>query len=174
MYIRPNFDKILKQALWIVLFACVVALGYNLFSPKGIPLIGNWEPKVLESGVTVPPSYTPEEDAPVISLAQAYAEFNTGQAIFLDSRKTEEYQAGHIPGALQLYLEEFDTQYELVKDRLPKDSQIIAYCGGDECELSLFVARNLKAEGYTNLKVFFGGWKEWQEAKLPVTKGEKP
>lgn len=157
MYIRPNFDKVVKQALWIVLFACVVALGYNLFSPKGIPLIGNWEPKVLNSGVVVPPSYTEGEDAPVISLSEAHSGFNSGQVIFLDARTNEDYKIGHIPGAIQLYMEEFDTQYPLVKDKLFKDALIITYCGGDECELSLFVARNLKAEGYTNLKIFFGG-----------------
>jgi len=174
MYIRLNFDKVLKQAVYLVLLAAIIGLVYNFISPRGIALVGAWAPKVLASGVTVPPSYMEGQDAPVINLSEAMTAYNSGQAIFLDARTMEDYKAGHIKGAIQLYMEEFDIEYAEVKDQLPKDALIITYCGGDECELSLFLTRNLREQGYTNLKVFFGGWKEWVDAKLPVSTGEKP
>jgi len=136
--------------------------------------MGAWAPKVLSSGVVAPPSYIAGEDAPVINLSESMTAFNSGEAIFLDARKQADYEAGHIKGAQRCFLEEFDAEFPLVKDKLPKDALIITYCGGDECELSLFLARNLKAEGYTNPKIFFGGWKEWVEAKLPISTGENP
>ena len=110
----------------------------------------------------------------MINLSEAMTAYNSGGAIFLDARTMEDYKAGHIKGAIQLYMEEFEVEYAEVKDLLPKDALIITYCGGDECELSLFLTRNLKAEGFTNLKVFFGGWQEWVEAKLPTSTGENP
>jgi rhodanese-related sulfurtransferase len=174
MYIRPNFDKVLKQAVYLVLLAAVFGLAYNLFSFRGIALVGAWAPKVLASGITVPPSYMEGEDAPVINLSEAMTAYNSGQAIFLDARTMEDYKAGHIKGAIQLYMEEFEVEYAEVKDQLPKDALIITYCGGDECELSLFLTRNLKEQGFANLKVFFGGWKEWVDAGLPTVTGENP
>jgi len=158
----------------MVVLAAIVGIVYNQVSPHGIKLVGNWTPQTLPSGIIVPPSYMPGQDAPVISLAEAFGYYNSGQAIFLDARKKEDYLAGHIHGALQLYMEEFDTEYPRVEDRLPKDSLIVTYCGGDECELSLFLARNLKTEGYNNLRVFFGGWKEWARAGLPISTGANP
>ena len=174
MYTRPNFDKVLRQAVYLVLLAAVIGLVYNLFSPKGISLVGAWSPRILASGIMVPPSYMEGEDAPVISLSEAMTAYNSGQAIFVDSRTMEDYKAGHIKGAIQLYMEEFEVEYAEVKDLLPKDALIITYCGGDECELSLFLTRNLKEQGFANLKVFFGGWKEWVDAGLPTVIGENP
>jgi len=174
MYTRPTFDRVLREALWIVFLAIVVALVYNSLRPKGIAPVGAWAPQVLSSGVIAPPSYIPGEDAPVINLSEAMSAFNSGQAIFLDARKQADYVAGHIKGALRCFLEEFDAEYPLVKDKLPKEALIITYCGGDECELSLFLARNLKIEGYTNVKIFFGGWEEWVEGELPISTGENP
>jgi rhodanese-related sulfurtransferase len=174
VYIRPNLDRILSQALLLVFLAALVGIIYNLVNPQGIPMLGTWSPKILPGGVIAPPSYTEGEDAPVINLSEAQAALNSGQAIFLDARKAEDYRQGHITGAVQLFLEEFDTQYPRVKDRLPQDQTIITYCDGDDCELSLFLARNLQFEGYEDVRIFFGGWKEWKEAGLPITIGEGP
>ena len=136
--------------------------------------MGAWSPKILEGGVIAPPSYDRAVDAPVVNLSEAMAAFNSGQAIFLDARKKADYEAGHIQGALRCFLEEYDVDFPLVRDQLPKEALIVTYCDGDECELSLFLARNMLQEGYTSVKIFFGGWKEWTKAGLPVTTGENP
>ena len=136
--------------------------------------MGAWSPKILEGGVIAPPSYDQTVDAPVVNLSEAMAAFNSGQAIFLDARKKADYEAGHIQGALRCFLEEYDVDFPLVRDQLPKEALIVTYCDGDECELSLFLARNMLQEGYTSVKIFFGGWKEWTKAVLPVTTGENP
>src|SRR4030067_2733271 len=169
MYIRPSFDRVLRQALWIVFLAVVAALIYNWLRPNGISLMGAWSPKILEGGVVAPPSYDQTVDAPVVNLSEAMAAFNSGQAIFLDARKKADYEAGHIQGALRCFLEEYDVDFPLVRDQLPKEALIVTYCDGDECELSLFLARNMLQEGYTSVKIFFGGWQEWTKDVLPVT-----
>jgi 3-mercaptopyruvate sulfurtransferase SseA len=52
--------------------------------------------------------------------------------------------------------------------KLSKDEEIITYCDGSECETSLLLARELMDLGYTDVKVFFGGWQEWEKAGLSV------
>ena len=46
--------------------------------------------------------------------------------------------------------------------------KIVAYCGGFDCELSLFAARELKSLGYEKSYTFFGGWQKWVDAGLPI------
>jgi 3-mercaptopyruvate sulfurtransferase SseA len=53
---------------------------------------------------------------------------------------------------------------------LEADSPIIIYCEGIGCELSFFLGRDLKAGGFSNIKIFYGGYPEWSSAGLPVDK----
>src|SRR3972149_4973184 len=75
-----------------------------------------------------------------------------------------------ISKALNLPFEEFEKYYPKVERLLTKDKNIITYCDGTECEASLFLARLLRDKGFKNLKIFFGGWTEWNKAGLPVQK----
>jgi rhodanese-related sulfurtransferase len=96
--------------------------------------------------------------------------FQTHSTIFLDARLEPDYKAGHIPKALNLPFEEFEQYYPKVEPLLSRDKNIITYCDGTECEASLFLARLLRTKGFKNLKIFFGGWTEWNKAGLPVQK----
>jgi rhodanese-related sulfurtransferase len=99
-------------------------------------------------------------------------EFQSSNTIFLDARLEFDYEQGHIKGAVNLPYEEFDEFYPKVAPKLTKDKTILAYCDGTECELSLLLTRVLREKGYRYLKVFFGGWSEWEKAGLPIEKGE--
>lgn len=166
-----NFSAIFFKAIGITIFASVLALTYNSLSGRGISIKGSWSNKILSDSLIVPSSYQ-EGDAQAITLSEAMMEFQASNTIFLDARSEFDYKQGHIKGALNLPFEEFDDFYPKVASELPKDKTIIAYCDGTECELSLFLTRLLKEEGYQNLKIFFGVWAEWKEAGLPIEKGE--
>ena len=56
--------------------------------------------------------------------------------------------------------------------QIPLDAEIVTYCGGADCELSLYLARQLVNEGYEHISIFFGGYTAWEEAKLPLEKDE--
>jgi 3-mercaptopyruvate sulfurtransferase SseA len=68
-------------------------------------------------------SATPEEAAR-ISLEDAKKDFDSGAAIFVDTRAESAYQNEHIKGAINIPAEAFQTRYKEV----PKDKKIIAYC----------------------------------------------
>jgi 3-mercaptopyruvate sulfurtransferase SseA len=48
------------------------------------------------------------------------------------------------------------------------DYPIIVFCSGEECDLSLHLARNMQAVGYTNVAIFFGGAREWEKFGFEV------
>lgn len=169
-----SFSKSIKPALILILVAVVIGIVYNIVSPQGIALVGSWSKQILEGNIVVPPSYDKNTDSPPISLADAMSLYNSPNTIFLDARTKEDYVKGHIKGALNLYMEEYDTWAPQVLPKVSKDAVVVTYCGGDECELSLFLARNMTADGYKNLKILFGGWEEWVQAGLPTSAGENP
>lgn len=67
---------------------------------------------------------TPADDAPRISIADAKAAFDAGNAFFVDSRAESAYKAEHIKGAINI---PGGTLEAKLKD-LPKDKKIIVYC----------------------------------------------
>ena len=79
-----------------------------------------------------------------------------GEAVILDTREQEEFDAGHIPGAILIPYTEIDNKAEEV---IPdKDSLILVYCRSGR--RSKIAAESLVKLGYTNVKEF-GGIIDW-------------
>lgn len=68
-------------------------------------------------------SYT-VDTLPRVSIKDAYAAYLTGNAVFLDVRGAESYDARHIPGALNIPLDELSSRL----DELSKEDWILTYC----------------------------------------------
>lgn len=65
-----------------------------------------------------------QDDAPRISLEEAKRDFDNKTAIFIDTHAKDQYDAAHIPGAINI-------PTNLVKfniDKIPKGKKLIAYC----------------------------------------------
>ncbi len=105
----------------------------------------------------------------MISLAEAKELFESNNALFIDARHEFDYQAGHIRGAVNIALKKFDTHFAQLKI-ISKDKLLVVYCDGAECNSSIQLAIKLIESGFRNVKVFFGGWQEWNSANLPVEK----
>jgi len=84
--------------------------------------------------------------------------------VVLDVRPQEEFEAGHIPGAVSIPLDELRKR---VKE-LPRNKQIVAYCRGPLCALAPEAARYLKTKGY-KVKRLVEGAPDWEAAGLPLT-----
>jgi rhodanese-related sulfurtransferase len=96
---------------------------------------------------------------------------------FIDSRSREEYGAGHIPGAVAVPLDELkalgkkEIGPELAK-RLPfpETQTLVVYCDGGDCRTSLSLAQLIHDTGFSDIRVFTGGWAEWSASRLPEEK----
>ena len=77
--------------------------------------------------------------------------------IILDVREQDEYDAGHIPGAILIpYTQIEDKAEEILTD---KNAQILVYCRSGR--RSKIAAASLAELGYTNVKEF-GGIIDWE------------
>jgi rhodanese-related sulfurtransferase len=55
---------------------------------------------------------------------------------------------------------------------IPKDVEIITYCGGPKCPQSTQAAQKLAELGYTNVRAFEGGLEGWRAAGHSIDKPE--
>jgi rhodanese-related sulfurtransferase len=91
---------------------------------------------------------TAEEAKQIMDTEEGY--------IILDTRTQEEYDEGHIPGAIQISHDEIE---EKAEGMLPdKDQLILVYCRSGR--RSKLAAETLVELGYTNIKEF-GGIIDW-------------
>jgi rhodanese-related sulfurtransferase/DNA-binding transcriptional ArsR family regulator len=87
----------------------------------------------------------------------------TGQVTVIDVRPREEYEAGHIPAAVSVPLDELADHLA----DLPADHDIVAYCRGTYCVLAHEAVRMLTERGRTAMRLT-DGMLEWRLADLPV------
>ena len=59
---------------------------------------------------------------------------------------------------------------EVRSTNLPKDAEIVVYCGGPKCPLSRMAAEKLEKLGYENVRAYEGGLEEWKSAGLAIEK----
>lgn len=64
------------------------------------------------------------DDAPRITLADAKKDFDSGKAIFIDTRGKSGFDQGHIKGAINIPIDTFEAKFK----EIPSDKKIIAYC----------------------------------------------
>jgi rhodanese-related sulfurtransferase len=119
----------------------------------------------------------PASEFPMIDIAAAHDEYRN-ETLFLDARRTREYEAGHITGAQSASAWEADLLEKITKTReeYPAEAPIVVYCGSSkECEDSKIVSRQLKEVGFTSIMIYQGGFPEWSKEKPDlVTTGKDP
>ena len=86
-----------------------------------------------------------------------------GEAVILDVRPREEYDAGHIAGALSAPISELKNFLA----ELPRDRQIVAYCRGPYCVMSIDAVRLLSEEGFDAVRLE-DGVPDWRARGLEV------
>ena len=93
----------------------------------------------------------------MITAQQAKEIMDTQEGyVILDTRTEEEYEQGHIPGAIVISHEEIKEKAESVLS--DKDQLILVYCRSGR--RSKLAAQDLVDLGYTNVKEF-GGIVDW-------------
>ena len=88
-----------------------------------------------------------------------------GSVLLLDVRPEDEFELGHLPGALNIPLSDLERRLA----ELSKDAQIVAYCRGPYCVLSFEAVAALRAKGY-DVRRLEDGFPEWKAAGLPLDK----
>jgi len=92
---------------------------------------------------------------------------NEGAVTALDVRPVDEYQAGHIPGALSIPL----SKLKGLLFKLPRDREIVAYCRGPYCVLSIEAVEFLRKNGFKAIRLE-EGVQDWMAMGFSIETGK--
>jgi len=81
----------------------------------------------------------------------------------IDVRPAEEYQSGHVPGAVNVPIKELENYLQ----KLDKHQEIVAYCRRTHCVLAFDAVEQLRRQGLKARRLE-DGFPEWKNAGLPV------
>jgi len=100
-----------------------------------------------------------------VSVDEVKEMIDTGaEIILLDVRDREEFETGHLPGAINISRGSLDFKVHLI---LPdKNKEVIVYCGLDL--RSPLATKSLHDLGYKKVVNMIGGLKAWKEAGYPI------
>src|SRR6266446_10307116 len=100
------------------------------------------------------------------SPADAAVKLNSGEALIVDVRDKDEWDEGHIPGALHMSRGTIELDIE---EKVPDpNAMIICHCGGGG--RSALATESLQKMGYKNVRNLAGGFKAWKADGLPTAK----
>lgn len=111
-------------------------------------------------------AYLGEDGARELPREQLRSRVEAGDSVVLDVRPAEEYQAGHIPGAISIPVDELADRI----NELPEGTEIVVYCRGEYCVLAYDAVRLLTDRGRRAIRLD-DGMLEWRLADMPVDAG---
>jgi rhodanese-related sulfurtransferase len=103
------------------------------------------------------------EDVETVGREELLERLASGEAILVDVRPEEEFDAGHIEGARSIPIEELERRL----DELPADREVVAYCRGPFCAYAHEAVRTLERSG-RNARRLEDGLPEWRLAGQSV------
>ena len=126
--------------------AFLPAIGQALFLRESVP----WSEKATA------------KDEVELAQAQSWGE----SVMWVDARPDAQFQAGHIPNAVQLNEDRWDELLPQLLGTWSPDRKVIVYCSSQSCAASHEVAKRLRENaGLKDVYVLKGGWETWQATK---------
>jgi 3-mercaptopyruvate sulfurtransferase SseA len=132
--------------------------------------------KQQSTGVPTSPRLPPKNDAlpppdgggvRAVTYQQVLMLLRNEDVLFMDARRKDEYDGGHIPRAVNVDIQQFEldptyrSQMMQHLYSLDKRRPVVTYCGGGNCELSHKLADVLRSVGFEHVFIYTGGWNEY-------------
>jgi ArsR family transcriptional regulator len=140
---------------------------YRLADPAVVQIVEDLrrlvERQAAEAGDVVQEFLRDRDSLEAVSQDELVARVRDGLVTLLDVRPADEFDAGHLPGAVNVPLAELGKRLR----SLPRRQEIVAYCRGPYCVLSFEAAAALRARGY-RVRRLETGFPQWRAAGLPV------
>ncbi len=140
---------------------------YRLSSDDVVDLLSTLrrvaERELADVGKLVDSYLTIKDNLEPIAREELLDRVNNGLVTVIDVRPTEEFNAGHVPGAINVPLSELQKRL----DELDTVQEIVAYCRGPHCVLAFDAVAELRKHGRTARRME-EGFPEWKHAGMPV------
>jgi rhodanese-related sulfurtransferase/DNA-binding transcriptional ArsR family regulator len=125
------------------------------------------ERHLAEVEIIVREHFANDEGLRPINHRELSALLKSGEALVIDVRPPEEYEAGHIPGAVNVPIETLPRRLA----EFPQRKEVVAYCRGPYCMLAVEAVKRLRKRGY-RARRFEDGFPEWKSEGRPVAVGK--
>ncbi len=139
----------IREALILVMLSLLGAVGVHFLHPRA------------------PSWYLSEEPLAEDEVSMAVIAGKWHDDVFwIDARVAEQFEAGHVPGAISLNEQNFDSalfdHIEMLQDL---QKPVVIYCGTEKCQASRRIKSELlKRVPLENVFILKGGWQAWQQA----------
>ena len=158
-----NYSSSLNQIYIYVALSLFISFFVNNLRTDSLPYIAIPLEKIEDISHIKNSSLQPQIREISIDVAERLF---SDSVLFIDARAEEYYLEGHIPNSI--CNDDFDSLVYQVEDFITYNNGFVVYCSDDDCGSSEDLAYQLQDEGFTNIYLFKGGWKQWIENDLPM------
>jgi len=109
--------------------------------------------------------FTAKDELEPVPAQELLARAKKGLVTVLDVRPPEEFAAGHVPGAINIPIQQLEKRLA----ELPRRKEIVAYCRGPYCLMSYDAVHLLRRKGLKARRLR-DGLPEWRLAGLPTAR----
>lgn len=85
--------------------------------------------------------------------------------VVIDTRFSTDYEAGHIPGAISIPIDTSDDTRRWLMREIQPGTPLVLYCQTRGCRFADQMGAILRRDGFTDVRVFRGGWAAWIDAQ---------
>lgn len=142
------------QAACIVVLALLAGSAFRALSPEGYLS----QPEAV-AGIQ---NFYKAKFLPTIKMDEIASLPSRADVAIVDARKAPAFEAGHLPGAINIDPDASEEMVARAMRDVPKDRRVIVYCQLLGCPYSEIIAQRLMTVGYSNLVLYRGGWDEWK------------
>jgi rhodanese-related sulfurtransferase len=109
-------------------------------------------------------------DVPEISVAEMKRVSEQKSAIVFDARYHNDFESGAIGEAISLPINSDLSERKQILRNVDRNEKIVVYCQSSACPFSDNVATFLKFNGYNNVSIYRGGYREWEQTQNQLAK----
>ena len=158
-----NFSSSLHQIYFYIAISFIISFVINLSRTDTLPIIAVPLKKIEDIGQINEKMSNPIIREVSIDIAKDLFDQNM---LFVDARSEEYYLDGHIPKAV--CNDNLDSLITKIEKQVAIDDGFVVYCSDDDCGSSEELAYLLQEQGFSNIYLFNGGWKQWVDNNLPI------
>ena len=158
-----NYSSSLNQIYIYVALSLFISFFVNILRTDSLPYIAIPIEKIEDIAQIENSGLKPQIREISIDVAERLF---SDSVLFIDAREEEYYHEGHIPNSI--CNDDFDSLVYQIEDFVTYNNGFVVYCSDDDCGSSEDLAYQLKDQGFTNIYLFKGGWKQWIENDLPI------
>jgi len=158
---RDRFRRLGLQTAVLVGLAGALGIAYHTLGEIGFLTNPTAVAEVVRRYYSV--------DVPEWSLDEMKVAVGEKKWVIVDARRAVDFGRGAIPSAISIPVYSSLAERQQALRGVSRSSPVVVYCQSSGCRYADEVANFLKFNGYTNLALYRGGYREWEaHAAQPI------